>query len=306
VSSKLDSSRFVFVTGKGGTGKTTLSAALALSFAARGRRVLIATSRSQQRLAELLGSQPLTTEIQPLGKNLSGVLLVPEVALREYGALVLRSQRLVSLLFDNRYAEGFFHGAPGLREWALLGKAWFHSVETDTTGAPRFDVVIFDAPATGHGLDMLRVPKVILSAAPPGRLRTDAERAYASFQDPSTSAFVVVSLPEELPTNETLELVSILSGELGLPVAEIVLNAALEPLFTEGETQSLAPFATLGAGNAAERALVAGARRALAERLQAECVKRLSATGRPVRSIPRLVHGASSHLAALELSQHLR
>jgi hypothetical protein len=117
---------------------------------------------------------------------------------------------------------------------------------------------------------------------------------------------VVVSLPEELPTNETLELVSVLSGELGLPVAEIVLNAALTPLFSADETQSLASFATLSANDAAERALVAGARRALAERLQAECVKRLSATGRPVRRMPRLVHGASSHAAALELSRHLR
>ncbi len=163
-----------------------------------------------------MGAVPFTTEIQAIGENLWGVYLVPEVALREYGALVLKSQRLVTLLFDNRYAEGFFHGAPGLREWALLGKAWFHTTETAPDGAPRFDVVLFDAPATGHGVDMLRVPKVILSAAPPGRLRSDAERAYASFQDPSFSAFVVVTLPEELPTNETLELVSVLDGELGL------------------------------------------------------------------------------------------
>jgi Mrp family chromosome partitioning ATPase len=300
-----DSRRFVFVTGKGGTGKTTVSAALALSLAARGRRVLIATSSAQHRLSELLGVRPFNTEIQSFGNNLWGVFLVPEVALREYGAMVLRSQRLVSLLFDNRYAEGLFRGAPGLREWALLGKAWFHSVETTADGSPRFDVVIFDAPATGHGLDMLRVPKVILSAAPPGRLRSDAERAYASFQDAATSAFVVVTLPEELPTNETLELVSALSVELGLPVTEIVLNAALSPLFSPEEATALCAFIGGPAGDAVGQALVTGARRALAERVQAECIARLSASGRPLRRVPRLLQGANDRDDALELGRHL-
>ncbi|MDQ2644248.1 MAG: ArsA family ATPase [Myxococcota bacterium] len=300
----LDSHRFVFVTGKGGSGKTTLTAALALALAARGKKVLVATSRAQHRLAELLGTPAFTTEIQPLRKNLWGVYLVPEVALREYGALVLKSQRLVTLLFDNRYAEGLFHGAPGLREWALLGKAWFHTTEKAADGAPRFDVVLFDAPATGHGVDMLRVPKVILSAAPPGRLRTDAERAYSAFQDPSFSAFVVVTLPEELPTNETLELVSVLDRELGLPVAEIVLNSALEPLFSEDEARALASFGKPLGDSPVDEALSIAARRALAERVQAACVERLSQAGKPLRRIPRLAEGAASHEAALELSRH--
>ncbi len=300
----LESQRFVFVTGKGGAGKTTLTAALALALAARGKKVLVATSRAQHRLAELLGTPSFTTEIQPLRKNLWGVYLVPEVALREYGALVLKSQRLVTLLFDNRYAEGLFHGAPGLREWALLGKAWFHTTEKAADGAPRFDVVLFDAPATGHGVDMLRVPKVILSAAPPGRLRTDAERAYSAFQDPSFSAFVVVTLPEELPTNETLELVSVLDRELGLPVAEIVLNSALEPLFSDDEARALASFGKPHGESAVAQALSIAARRALAERVQAACVERLTQAGKPLRRIPRLAEGAASHEAALELSRH--
>lgn len=301
----LASRRFVFVTGKGGTGKTTLSAALALALAARGRRVLITSTSPRHRLSELLGVAPFSTEIRDFGNNIWGVHLVPEVALHEYGAMVLRSERLVSLLFDNRYAEGLFRGAPGLREWALLGKAWFHSVEVLADGSPRFDVVIFDGPATGHGIDMLRVPKVILSAAPPGRLRTDAERAYASFQDPKTSAFVVVTLPEELPTNETLELVSHLSGELGLPVSEIVLNAALPTLFSQDEAKGLVRAAREAGSEAVSRALVAGARRASAESVQAECVARLAASGRPLRWLPRLLAGVNDKHAVLELSRHL-
>jgi anion-transporting ArsA/GET3 family ATPase len=301
-STRFDLRRFVFVTGKGGAGKTTVSAALSLALAARGRRVLVATSRAQTRLAELMGAPAFSTEIRPLGTNLWGVSLVPDVALREYGELVLKSQRLVSLLFDNRYAEGFFHGAPGLREWALLGKAWFHSMETDAKGAARFDVVIFDGPATGHGLDMLRVPRVILSAAPPGRLRTDAERAYASFQDPAYSAFLVVTLPEELPTNETLDLVGVLSNELGLPVGEILVNAALTPLFSVDEGETLARPAP-SVSDEIGAALAVAARRALAEQVQAASIERLAQSGRPLRKIPRLIGGASTHAAALELSR---
>jgi anion-transporting ArsA/GET3 family ATPase len=302
-SSGFDARRFVFVTGKGGAGKTTVTAAISLALAARGRRVLVATSRAQTRLAELLGAPPFTTEIRSFGTNLWGVSLVPDVALREYGELVLKSPRLVSLLFDNRYAEGFFHGAPGLREWALLGKAWFHSMETDAKGAPRFDVVIFDGPATGHGVDMLRVPRVILSAAPPGRLRTDAERAYASFQNPAFSAFVVVTLPEELPTNETIDLVGVLSNDLGLPLSEVVVNAALTPLFSEEEAAALARMECRSENGDVERALAVAARRAVSERVQAGCVERLSSLGRPLRKLPRLVQGASTHDAALELSR---
>lgn len=301
----LDRRRFLFVTGKGGAGKTTVSAALALSLAARGRRVLLATSGAKERLSPLFGGAELTSRIQPLADNVWGVLLVPEVALREYGTLVLKSPKLVDALFGNKYVEGFFNGAPGLREWALLGKAWYHAIELLPDGSPRFDTVVFDAPATGHGLDMLRVPQVIIAAAPPGRLRSDAERALAFLRDPSASGVVVVSLPEEMPTNETLELVLSLRGELALPVVEIVVNSVLEPLFSEDEARLLEPLSELPASSAGEAALVSAARRALSERTQSESLSRLSVTGLPIRKLPRLDGGASDYASVLTLSTHL-
>lgn len=301
----LDRRRFLFVTGKGGSGKTTVSAALALGLAARGRRVLLATSGAKERLSPLLGGAELGERIAPLTTNVWGVLLTPEVALREYGTLVLKSPKLVDALFDNKYVEGFFNGAPGLREWALLGKAWYHATELLPDGSPRFDTVVFDAPATGHGLDMLRVPQVILAAAPPGRLRSDANRALSFLRDPSASGVIVVTLPEEMPTNETLELVIALRGELALPVAEIVANSLVEPLFSKAEAAQLEPFAELSPCLPGDAALISAARRALSERTQDESLERLAVTGLPIRKLPRLEAGAGSHAAALELSAYL-
>jgi energy-coupling factor transporter ATP-binding protein EcfA2 len=326
----LERRHFLFVTGKGGSGKTTVTAALALALATRGRRVLVTASSAKQRISELLGGPELTTEITALRHNLWGVFLDSEVALREYGAMVLKSEKVVEALFGNKYVQGLFKGAPGLKEWSLLGKAWYHSIETLPSGARRFDTVLFDAPATGHGLDMLRVPKVILAAAPPGRLRSDAERAFSSFRDPRASGVVVVTLLEEMPLNETMELVAALRGELHLPIAEVIANSAIEPLFSDAECQLLEPFAidesartAVGAPNPADEsahratgthrpvdesarpALRAAARRALAERTQGESLRRLEAAQLSVRCLPRLTGGATNHAAALSLSRML-
>src|SRR5262249_48342257 len=153
----------------------------------------------------------------PVADDVWAVNMSPELALYEYGAMVLKVGAVVRAVFDNRYTKTFFRATPGMYEWAMLGKAWFHTTEKQEDGENRFDVVILDAPATGHGLDMLRVPKVILDVVPPGVLRRDAEAAWKMFRDPKQSGVVVVTLPEEMPTTETIELCSDIRGDLGLP-----------------------------------------------------------------------------------------
>src|SRR5579859_1577404 len=202
--STLADKRFVLVTGKGGVGKTTVCAAQALAQARRGKRVLVAMCNAKERLSTVLGARPIGPDVVPVGERLWAVNMQPQRALEEYGVLVLHSRTLARTIFQNRYVRAFLRAVPGMQEWAMLGKAWWHTTEKLPDGSPRYDVVILDAPATGHGLDMLRVPKVILDVVPPGLLRRDAERAWAMFRDPAACGVILVTLPEEMPTTETI------------------------------------------------------------------------------------------------------
>ena len=297
--------RFLFVTGKGGVGKTTVVAVLAERFARAGKRVLIAETSPKEHLSTLFGRGSLPTQITELMPRVFGVLLDANVALKEYGALVLKSERLVGALFDNKLVNGFFHGAPGLKEWALLGKAWYHSTETLADGSPRFDVVILDAPATGHGLDMLRVPKTIIELSPPGVLRTDAEKAWTQFRDPQKSGVVVVSLPEEMPTNESIELCAALENELGLPLLSLIVNQVVPSVFSPAERDALAAVEEPLGTDAAAQALGAGIRRAAREQVQAASLERLGSLGAPMLELPFLSAGVHDARAIASLSAAL-
>lgn len=294
--------RFLFLTGKGGVGKTTVSAALGLALAARGKRVLIVMPHTKERLSAVLGTKPIGPDVAQVADGLWAVNVEPERALAEYGHMVIKVRAVSNAVFGNEYIKSFLRAVPGLYEWSMLGKAWFHTTEVDEDGRNQYDVVIFDAPATGHGLDMLRVPKVILDVAPPGVLRRDAERAVALFRDPTKSGILVVTLPEEMPVTETIELVHAIEKDLGMPVLRVVVNGVMAPLFTDAERASLLAhpeLLTLEAATRAEHdrdaAAVAGARRALRETVQRDSLRRLlHSLDEPAIVLPHLFDEAST------------
>ncbi|MBL9107716.1 MAG: ArsA family ATPase [Myxococcales bacterium] len=278
--SGLETRRFLIVTGKGGVGKTTVCAAEALAIAHKGKRVLVAMCNAKERLSAMFGSDLIGSEPMNVAPNVWAVNMTPETAMEEYGMMTLSSKALYTLLFDNKYVRSFFAAVPGMHEWAMLGKAWWHTTEKRDDGSPKYDVVILDAPATGHGLDMLRVPKVILDVAPPGILRRDAEKAWLLFQDAKNCAVVLVTLPEAMPTQETIELAAAIQGELKLPIGKVVVNCVLPPLFSREERAALegtgmGPGATPTTPD--EAAIQIGAMRSARERVHAEGLARLSA-----------------------------
>jgi anion-transporting ArsA/GET3 family ATPase len=305
--------RFLFVTGKGGVGKTTVCAATALALAARGKRVLVAMCNTKERLSAMLGVGPIEEKVVEVHRNVFAVNISPDVALYEYGHMTLKVKAVASAVFDNKVTRTFFRAVPGLYEWAMLGKAWFHTTERHEDGGHRYDVVLLDAPATGHGLDMLRVPKVILDVVPPGILRRDAERAWEMFGDPTRSGVLAVTLAEELPVTETVELVSAIRNDLKLPVMHLFVNAVVEPLFDDAQRSALLadpallePGAPSSAPSDEAAAVVAGARRAHRERVQTESVRRLLAeVPGPTSLLPHLFDEASTPAGTKRLAAHL-
>jgi len=226
--------RFVIVGGKGGVGRTTVAAALALAASRRGKRVLLAQARSKERLSSLLGGPPVRTEIVRVRENLEAVNVWPEAALREYGLMVLRSQLVYRAVFENRLSRAFIRAIPGVDDYSILGKVWFHTTERDRAGRPLYDLVIFDGPATGHAVTLLSIPQAILDAVPEGPLTRDARSARDLLRDPERAAMVLVTLAEEMPVNETIELAGKLRERAGIPLGPLVVNQLYPPRFATG------------------------------------------------------------------------
>jgi anion-transporting ArsA/GET3 family ATPase len=235
--------RLVVVTGKGGTGKSTVSAALALLAARQGKRVLVAEVNAVERVAPLLGAPPTGPVIRQARPGIFTVNVTPPAALREYGVQVVRIQALYDAVFENRVVRHFLRVVPGLGELVMLGKI-LHEARAEEKGRPRWDQVILDAPATGHAVQLLRVPGAMLGMVPPGPLRTDATWMQAWLVDPARTTAVLVTLPEEMPVTEAIELNEQLRQRVGLQPAAVLVNAMPEARFTADQADRLAALAS--------------------------------------------------------------
>jgi anion-transporting ArsA/GET3 family ATPase len=281
---------FLIVSGKGGVGRTTVAAALARAAVHAGRRVLLAQMDSPERLPRLLGHPAgIGAEVTTISDGLDAVNMNARGALHQYGVMVLRYEALYRTVFENKAVRSFLAAVPGLDAYAMLGKAWWHTTETQG-GRPRYDLVILDAPASGHAATVLRIPRAILEAMPRGPLARDAAAMNAVLKDPARSAFVIVTLAEELPARETVELARTVRGELALPLGPLIVNGMPPAALADSALRAALAELRGPTGDAALDATVSGARLLAARRAEAEEVlaSLRRDPGLPIVQLPRL------------------
>jgi anion-transporting ArsA/GET3 family ATPase len=207
----------------------------------------------------------------------------PTAALHEYGVMVLRYEAIYKMVFENRLSRALLRAIPGLDDYSVLGKLWWHSTEEDR-GRPRWEHIVFDAPATGHAVTLLRIPQAILEAVPEGPLTRDAVKVRALVEDPLRTAPIIVTLAEEMPTNESIELAARLEHEVGARPQGVVVNQISPDRFPRGTGPARVLDRLLAAGAAETdpllapiiaRARMARSRRELNERYLARLAAEL-------------------------------
>jgi anion-transporting ArsA/GET3 family ATPase len=285
--------QIVVVTGKGGVGKSTISAALALESAREGKRTLVCELNADERISKLLGFKPSGPELTLLEPNLWSIDLNPDQAMREYALMTLKFEKVYNAVFENKTVKNFLKFVPSLQEVVLLGKILFHSRELRPDGTLRFERIIIDGPATGHALTFYSVPQVLIDTVPPGAMANDATWMRDLVVNPHKTAAVLVSLPEDMPVNETLELSRNLQNRVHLTPQVVVLNTFVEERFRETPAISAALAVLVKTHQA----------RAKASR---ESLEKLKTLGLPVLTLPPIFSEQFGRQAIEELGRCLR
>jgi len=229
--------RLIFVTGKGGVGKSTVSTALGLLAARRGLRTIVVELQSQERVQRAFSHQDEHFRELELSLRLSTISVDAQRAMEEY--LRVKTGPLGQVIGSSRLFQALAMATPGMRELLSMGKVWeLTQLQRRTRGAGSYDLVIVDAPATGHGVGFLRTPKTFADIARVGPIARLARQIQATIEDSEVTAVVAVATPEEMPINATLSLREALDRE-GFALDVVIANAVYPPRFEATEADAL-------------------------------------------------------------------
>lgn len=233
--------RLLVVAGKGGVGKTTVSCALALEGARRGLRTLLCEVDGLARTAHLLQIEPPAFgEVTDAGHGLCLMRVDGRAALAEYLGMVVPVRRLLDTVLRSRIYQYFVAAAPGLKELMTIGKIWYEAEGAQEAGGGRkWDLVVLDAPATGHSLQYLRMPAAARDAFTSGLVHREAQRLVDLLTDPARTAINLVTTAEELPVNETIGMYRQLRDDLHMPTGALFINRVHGTDFATAEIDRL-------------------------------------------------------------------
>ncbi|HSH23803.1 MAG TPA: ArsA family ATPase [Acidimicrobiales bacterium] len=301
--------RLLFVTGKGGVGKTTVAAALGLLAAREGRRTLVCEVDAKGDLSAALEVSKVGFAPREIEPGLFGMAMDTEESLKEYLALQLRLPRLSKLGPLARTFDFLANAAPGVKEVLTVGKLAWEVRER------HYDLVVVDAAASGHVVGQLRAPQAINELVSVGLVREQTDWMLDLLTDAATTGVVIVAAPEEMPVTESIELVDQLSST-GVDLAAVVVNRVLPELFGRSEEEIFRRLvdppasAALAAvmGGPVERVLTAARMAVTLRRTRAAHLTRLREGLGPSRSVlyvPELFSRSHGRRATLQVAEAL-
>jgi anion-transporting ArsA/GET3 family ATPase len=232
--------RLLYVTGKGGVGKTTVAAALGMAAAEAGRRTIVCEVADQDRVSRAFRREGVVPETEVrLADNLWAITIDPSRALEEWLGKQIGGPGLRVMARSSAF-QYFVAAAPGAKELITIAKVWELTQPSRWDSRNRtYDLVVVDAPASGHGVAMLTTPRTFGEIARVGPIRRQAFKVRDLLADSEQTGYVAVALPEEMPVNETLELERRLPEAVGSPLEAIVVNGVWPERFTAADAETL-------------------------------------------------------------------
>ncbi|HET6963542.1 MAG TPA: ArsA-related P-loop ATPase [Acidimicrobiales bacterium] len=223
--------KLVFVTGKGGVGKTTIAAALAWLAADRGKRTLVCEIDAKGDLASFYETGPIRFEEREVAPRLWAMSMDTEASLKQYLSLQLKIPLVAKVGPLAKMFDFVASAAPGVREIVTVGKLCWEVRER------HYDLVVVDASASGHIVSQLAAPQAINQLVQVGLVRQQTGWMLEILGDPATTGLVVVATPAEMPVSETLDLTARVRRETNVDLAAVVVNRVLPELFGRGEEE---------------------------------------------------------------------
>jgi anion-transporting ArsA/GET3 family ATPase len=296
----------IFVTGKGGVGKTTVSVALGLRAAAEGKRAIVCEVASQENASRIFDHAEVGFHEVQMEENLWSISIDPDESMREYVLLQLKVRAMRDMLFRSRIFNYLAAATPGLKELVTIGKIWeLAQLDRKVKQGRKYDLVIVDAPATGHGIGFLQTPRTFAAIARVGPIHSQAQQLDRLITDHQHTGTAIVALPEEMPVNESAALERDLRDDVGVSVDRVYMNGLYPQRFSKEEAERLAELSSErnGGARAAARAAVSEHERARAQRAQlARLRRRVEA---PVKALPFLFEPELGVEAARRLARKL-